>query len=314
MGSDVYTLTCAGAGGNANASATLTVNAPPAVVTNSNGRIGGGGAFDLASLLGLLSLTWLARGVRWRPDALRLTPVLAVAMVGALLMGPFQARAADEFAFDFTHSYIGLRTGESIYQPSVNSILHSVGPDAGDISSLSINKNQFGGVVYAGVPIWHSLSLEIGYAQIGQFPFSMTTVTGGGVVPDSRAKAYAPHVQVHATATAANVDTIAQEVVDAAPPAGHGVTLGFALPIGITSRISVEPHVAALVYQSKQTLGTPDTTVRDDRRGAGFDVGGSVTARLLGSLYLGAGVDCFHETRACDTVLLEGVIEYRFGR
>ena len=321
-GSYVYTLTCTGDGGSAKASATVTVSAPATVVTTSSGRIGGGGAIDLVSLLGLLSATWLVKAARRRPGtssagASRFMPLLVLALPVILVIISFPARAADGVGIDFGQSYIGLRAGESIYQPTVRSILNSVGPDAADISSLGISKHQFGGVVYAGVPIWRSLSLEIGYAQLGQFPLSMTTITTtvAGSVPDSRAKTAAQLGQVRALAgTAASVDAIAKEVVDAAPPAGHGATVGLALPIDITSRLSFTPRVAVLAYKSNQTLRTPDGTVRDDFWGTGFDVGGTVTARLFDSLYVGAGVDCFHQTRSCNTVLLNGVIEYRFGR
>jgi hypothetical protein len=110
-----------------------------------------------------------------------------------------------------------------------------------------------------------------------------------------------------------DIDALAQAVVNAAPAAGHGVTLGFAMPIDVTSWLNIEPRFAALAYQSKQTLSTSDATLRHDSEGAGFDAGLAFSVRAGGPIYLGAGVDCFHEDRGCNTLLVSAQIEYRFG-
>ncbi|HUA25577.1 MAG TPA: hypothetical protein VMA54_15730, partial [Steroidobacteraceae bacterium] len=56
-----FSLSCTGGGGTASASATVTVTAP-----SSGGKSGGGGSFDIASILALLSLlalrVWRDRG------------------------------------------------------------------------------------------------------------------------------------------------------------------------------------------------------------------------------------------------------------
>ena len=324
-GSVVYTLACTGTGGSATASATLTVNTPQLVSTGSTGRIGGGGAIDVTTLFGLLSLTYLTHRSRQMRKSMatgKRTIIGASSVLAMALILASPGRAADDVSFDWLHGYVGIRAGESIYKPSVGSILNSVGPDADEIGSLTINSHQFGGVIYAGLPVWKQVSLEIGYAQIGQFPLSMTTVTAGGGqlsrIGAGAKVAATPRLALNAAtvsaAASSEVDRIAQEVVDAAPPAGHGVTLGFALPIDVTSRFSIEPRFAALFYQSKQSLTTSDATLRNDSKGVGFLAGAAASARVFGPVYVGAGVDCFHQNRACNVLLLSGHIEYRFGR
>jgi hypothetical protein len=297
-GTELFTLTCTGAGGSANASATLTANALPVVSSTSSGKIGGGGAFDIVSLAGLLLLAaWVRRPQRpirviKKFDSLSRAAIRSFVIgVGgcALLAAALPGHAADDFGFDWQRSYVGLRAGESIYQPTSNTLRGAGGPYAGEIQSLAVSAHQFGGVIYAGVPVWKNLSLEIGYAQIGQFPLSLT-------------------------ALGTHVDALAQSVVDGAPAAGHGMTFGFALPVDITSRLSVEPRFAALAYQSKQSITTSDATLRHDSTGVGFDAGVVFSLRVAGPIYLGAGVDCFHEDHACNALLVSGQVEYRFGR
>jgi hypothetical protein len=320
-GEEIFTLSCTGAGGSVNASATLAATALTVVGGSATGRIGGGGALDLASLAGLVMLAGLAR----RPKRVvvlsdnaesaprRSTRGFVTSAVGcALLIAAIPARAADEFGFDWQHGYVGVRAGESIYQPTTSYLVNSLGANADEIQSLSIDSHQFGGVVYAGVPLWRTLSLEIGYAQIGQFPLSMTTASSGGGSLDSL-KARARSAATMRALAGSDIDSLAQSVVNAAPAAGHGVTVGFAMPIDVTSWLSVEPRFAALAYQSKQSLSTSDATLRHDSTGAGFDAGLAFSVRAGGPIYLGAGIDCFHEDRGCNTLLVSGQIEYRFG-
>jgi hypothetical protein len=297
-GSEVFTLTCTGAGGSANASATLTASPLTVVSGTASGKIGGGGAFDIASLAALLLLAaWVRRPRRLlaltgssdsqRRSARRLCMIGAG--VCALATAPVPVHAADDFGIDWQRSYVGLRAGESIYQPTGNYLLRASGADAGEIRSVDLGSHQFGGVIYAGVPIWKNLNLEIGYAQIGQFPLSMK-------------------------ASGAHLDALAQTLVNAAPAAGHGITLGLALPVDITSRLSVEPRFAALAYQSKQSITTSDATLRHDSTGLGFDAGVAFSLRVSGPIYLGFGIDCFHEDHDCNALLVSGQLEYRFGR
>jgi hypothetical protein len=319
-GEEIFTLTCTGAGGSANASAPLVAAALTVVGGSASGRIGGGGALDLASLAGLVMLAGLSR----RPkrvvalsDNAETAPrrstrwLVFSALCCALLVAAIPSRAADTLGFDWQQGYVGVRAGESIYQPTTNYLLNSLGANAGEIQSLSIDSHQFGGVVYAGVPVWRSVSLEIGYAQIGQFPLSMTSASSGGSLANAKSGAR-PGATVRAMA-GGDIDALAQAVVNAAPAAGHGVTLGFAMPIDVTSWLNIEPRFAALAYQSKQTLSTLDATLRHDSEGAGFDAGLAFSVRAGGPIYLGAGVDCFHEDRGCNTLLVSAQIEYRFG-
>lgn len=320
-GEEIFTLTCSGAGGSANASAALTATALTVIGGSASGRIGGGGALDLASLAGLVMLAGLARRPK-RVLALsddsesaprRSTRWFVISAVGcAFLVAAIPGHAADEFGFDWQHGYVGVRAGESIYQPTTSYLVNSLGANADEIQTLSIDSHQFGGVVYAGVPIWRTLSLEVGYAQIGQFPLSMTTVSSGGGGLDSVKSVARSRATVRALA-GGDIDGLAQAVVNAAPAAGHGVTLGFAMPVDVTSWLNIEPRVAALGYQSKQTLSTSDATLRHDSTGAGFDAGLAFSVRAGGPIYLGAGVDCFHEDRGCNTLLVSAQIEYRFG-
>ena len=334
-GSQNFTLTCTGAGGSANATTTLTANAVPVVgTTTASGKVGGGGAFDVATLAGLMLLSYLSWQIRGAKSFVRRELVVksarrvqklaiaATAMIACAVLLASPGHAADDFGFDWQHAYLGARAGQSIYKPSASSIENSIGDDADAISALTINSHQFGGVLYAGVPIWKSLSLELGYAQLGQFPLSMTTQTTSsvdlsGIASTSKSGAAKRPLLIH-TATAqdlgaGDIDGLAQEVVNAAPPAGHGITLGFAMPLEVLPRVSVEPRFAALFYQSKQSLMTSDATLRNDNKGVGFDAGLALSVRVIGPVYFGAGVDCFHQDRSCNVLLLSGQLEYRFG-
>jgi hypothetical protein len=237
-GEEIFTLTCTGAGGSVNASATLAATALTVVGGSATGRIGGGGSLDLASLAGLLMLAGLAR----RPKRVgtlneqaesaprRSTRWLVIAAFGcALVIAALPSRAADEVGFDWQHAYVGTRAGESIYQPTSSYLVNSLGANADKIQSLSVDYHQFGGVVYAGVPLWRTLSLEIGYAQIGQFPLSMTTASSGGGSLDSLKASTRSAATIRALA-GSDIDSLTQSVVNAAPAAGHGVTVGFAMP------------------------------------------------------------------------------------
>jgi hypothetical protein len=332
-GSQNFTLTCTGAGGSANATTTLTANPLPVVGgTTASGKVGGGGAFDIATLAGLLMLSLLSWQMRGTNSVVRreviakltkATQKLTIATIAMIVCGVLLASPghADDFGFDWQHAYVGARAGQSIYKGSATSIENSIGDDADAITSLTINSHQFGGVLYAGVPIWKSLSLELGYAQLGQFPMSMTTQTSSpgnvdGVVSNSRSGALKTVSFTRATKAQgffADTDTVAQEVVNAAPPAGHGITLGFAMPLEVLPRLSVEPRFAALFYQSKQSLTTSDATLRNDNKGVGFDAGVALSVRVIGPVYLGAAVDCFHQDRSCNVLLVSGQLEYRFG-
>jgi hypothetical protein len=319
-GEEIFTLTCTGAGGSVDASATLTAAALTVVGGSASGKIGGGGALDLASLAGLVMLAGLARRpkrvVPLRDDA-ESAPrrsarwFVISAFACALLVAALPGRAADEFGLDWQHGYVGVRAGESIYQPTTSYLVNSLGANADEIQSLIIDSHQFGGVVYAGVPVWRALSLEIGYAQIGQFPMSMAAASSGGSLESMKSVARSG-ATVRALA-GGDIDGLAQAVVNAAPAAGHGVTLGFAMPVDVTSWLKIETRFAALAYQSKQTLSTSDATLRHDSTGAGFDAGLAFSVRAGGPIYLGAGIDCFHEDRGCNTLLVSAQIEYRFG-
>jgi hypothetical protein len=119
---------------------------------------GGGGALDIASLAGLVMLTCLLRRSQ-RAVMITRTPDVSprrsirrfviVAIGCALAIAALPGHAADEFAFDWQHGYVGLRAGESLYQPTASSIVNTIGGGTGEIQSLNINSHQFGGMAFS---------------------------------------------------------------------------------------------------------------------------------------------------------------------
>jgi hypothetical protein len=293
-GSYTYTLTCTGAGGTVTSSATLVVSVaavtpPPATPPTDtlSGRAGGGGMVSWESLLGLAFLVCLLRRQTRHAGQAQRAAMLIIASV-SMLATTAPVRALDS-GTDAVVAYVGVRAGQSNYQFSASDLANALGTSANGIDATSISAHQLGGAIYGGVPIFHKLMLEASYTQLGQFPLSIKTSN-------------------------TDVAALAQRVANALAPAGHGVTLGFALPLELVYNVDIVPRLSALAYQSKQSVSTAVATYRDDVRGVGVDAGLSLTARVAGPLNVGIGVDCLHLTQACNALLYTGQIEYRFGQ
>ena len=139
------------------------------------------------------------------------------------------------------------------------------------------------------MPFYRSLSLELGFADLGTYPVSIST-------------------------TSSNIPQLAQTIVHSLPPAGRGLTLNLALPLNITRWLAIEPRFGLLAYQSKQEVFTPGATISDDRSGVGFDAGLALLIVPATHFSFGAGVDCFDAGGRCNVLLYSAVIEYHFGR
>lgn len=274
-------------GGVSGAFNITTKPAPPPTVTVAavSGHVGGGGALGLGSMAALLILVLATRLCSPRAIA---RPV--VIMLGVLVLSSgFSSPASAEESGNSAGPYIGIRAGVSDYQFSPNDLESRLGTAGGELDSTAISNRQFGGMLYGGVPLYKSLMLELGYAQLGQFPLSTKTIS-------------------------ADAGPLAQRILGQLAPAGHGVTAGFALPLQFGSVVGIEPRLSALYYQSKQVVSLATEVYRNDLRGVGVDAGLSTTFRVTAPLYVGVGVDCFHMTQACNVMTYTAQVEFRFGQ
>ncbi len=277
LGNSSYTLTCSGAGGTSGPStAVLTVN--PVVSVTITGKAGGG-SLGLGSILGLALL--LAARLRRL-----LSPKLIAA--SALLLASLHA-AAQQVQLDWDHAFVGVRAGDADYTESAGRLDADL-LSAGELGTRTeVSQRKFGGVLYAGVPFYQSLSLEVGFADLGTFPVRITT-------------------------TSPNIPQLAQTTANKLSSAGRGFTAGLAAPIDLGSWFAIEPRLGLLAYQSTQKVYTSDGTFSQDRKGLGADAGIAALLRPTQWLSLGAGVDCFEIGGRCSVMLYSVELEYRFGR
>ncbi len=218
-----------GAGGTSGPStAVLTVN--PVVSVTISGQAGGG-SLSLGSILGLALLL-----------AVRLRRLLRPKQVAAsaLLLVSLQA-SAQQVQLDWDQAYVGLRAGNADYTDSAGRLdadLLSAGEPG---TRTEVSQRKFGGVLYAGVPLYQSLSLEVGFADLGTHPVQITT-------------------------TSTNIPQLAQTTVNKLWSAGRGFTAGLAAPVDLGSWLAIEPRLGLLAYQSTQKVYAPDGTFSQDRK------------------------------------------------
>ncbi len=271
-GSVVYTLSCSGPGGTVVSAATVTVS-PAATTTELTGKAGGGFGFGSLFGLGLFALL-RQRYVRRR--------------LGYLLMLFCVPAFAQELDFDIGKTYLGVRGGIATY--GVDSSTVNSGLSASDAATVnSIDHRKGAGVLYAGVPFYHGLSLELGYADLGIYHVSLST-------------------------SSANVAQVAADAVGQLKPAGRGITLGLGGPFDLGRWFAVEPHLGALIYQSKQEVFTPDGTYSKGDYGVGLDAGVALLVHPFRPVYAGAGFECFDTGGGCNVRLASLQLEYHFGR
>jgi hypothetical protein len=271
-GSSSYTLTCTGAGGSASASAVLQVQART-VATALSGKAGGGG-LGLNTVLGLLLLVTVRVRRFLKPQGLALV---------AMVIGCGQASAQEN-----PTAYVGIRAGFADYTENsqrLDAALDSAGESS---TSTSVTQHRAGGIVYAGMPFYQMLSVEIGFADLGTYPVGIRTQS-------------------------TNIPSLAQTITRKLPPAGRGLTLDLAAPLNIASWLAVAPRFGLFAYQSKQEVFTPTGTVADDRKGAGLDAGLALLLFPHSRFSVGAGVDCFAGSGRCNVLLYSAVLEYHFG-
>jgi hypothetical protein len=184
--------------------------------------------------------------------------------------------------------YVGIRAGVGDYQESSQRLDAALQASGESTTSTSVTQHRFSGVLYAGVPVYGPLSVELGFADLGIYPVGIST-------------------------TSTNIAQLAETIARKLPPAGRGVTLGLAAPLDVSSWLAVEPRVGLLAFQSKQEVFTPGGTVSDDRKGAGLDAGLGLLLFPHGRWSAGAGLDCFAASGRCNVLLYSAVLEYRFG-
>jgi len=289
-GASTYTLTCTGAGGTVHATSVVNVaaSAEVATVTILSGKAGGGG-MDLWSLLSLgLLAAYRMRRLR-RPALLGTLAVLAAVALLAAAAPVSAQQASPDAQFRWDQTYVGIRAGSGTYWESSRQLDADLVADGQTGTTTSIDQHRTSGVVYAGVPFYKLLSLELGVADLGMYPVGIST-------------------------TSANIAQLAQTVVRKLSPAGRALTLNLAAPLDINGWLAFEPRVGLMGYQSTQEVYTPVGTYSHDREGAGIDAGFAVLLRPTRSMYIGAGLDCFDIDGRCTVLLYSAEIEYHFGR
>jgi hypothetical protein len=272
-GAAIYTLSCSGAGGTVVAAATVMVTSPVVSATLS-GKAGGGG-FGSGSLFGLGVLALLRRR-RLRRGA------------GLLLMLVCVPVFAQELKLDFGSAYAGMRGGSSTYSVT-NDQLNTATAGAGGDTSTSVEHHKGVGVLYAGVPVYDGLALEVGYADLGIY-----------------------HVKIDTSSP--DIAQVARDVAGRLTPAGRGLTLGVGGPFDLGRWFAIEPHLGALIYQSRQEIFTPDGTYTHGNVGVGLDAGVALLAHPFRPVYAGGGFECFDTSRGCNVSMSFLQVEYHFGR
>ncbi len=284
-----YALSCSGGGGSVTAMSVVTVSAPvvpaPPAPASFAGKAGGGGAVGPADLLALALL-----GALRRRRALRRV-LLGVLSAAGLVLGATPAAAQDassalEFRWD--QGYAGIRLGTGSYTETsgqLNDYLAGIG-DGG--TTTSVDQHRTAGVIYAGVPFYQTLSLELGVADLGTYPVSVAT-------------------------TSATIPQLAQSIVHRLPPAGKALTLGLAASPDLGQWLTLEPRVGLMAFSSKQQVDPPTGTVSTTLRGIGIDGGLALLVRATRHVRVGAGVDCFAFGGRCNVLLYSVELEYHFG-
>jgi hypothetical protein len=276
-----YTLDCTGAGGLASASASLTVAAASPRVLS--GRAGGGGGMGLLDLL-WLCVPLLIRALARRPALGRLAARAAV-VAAAMLIVPAQA---DEATFDLGHLYVGARGGSGTYQRTDSEVDASLTAAGQAGTTVAIDRHRFVGSIYAGVPLYRSLALEVGFVDLGRYPISVRA-NGGS---DSQ---------------------VANAVLGALRPAGRGGVLGLAASLPLGRWLELEPRASVLWSRSRQEVYTPSGTFARSVSNTGIAAGIALLARPSASLRVGGGMECFGVGLRCDVIAYTGQFEYHFG-
>jgi Beta-propeller repeat len=292
-GTPSYTLSCSGAAATTAMSAVSeTVTVPQTTVTATSTALSGkagGGAIEPWSLIGLAVLAaWrLRQAFRFRVAALCVIALFAM-LAAARPVSAQEATSSLQFNWDQT--YVGIRAGRSTYWESSGQLDADLARYGETGTSTSIDQHRTIGVVYAAVPFYKALSLELGLADLGEYPVGIST-------------------------TSSNIPQLAQTIIRNLSSAGRALTLNLAAPLNITSWFAVEPRIGALGFQSRQEVYTPLGTFSHDREGGGIDAGLALLLRPMPKFYVGAAVDCFDTGGGrCDVLMYSAEIEYHFGR
>jgi opacity protein-like surface antigen len=217
---------------------------------------------------------------------------IAVLAIIAMLVVSAPASAQEASApvqFNWDQTYVGIRVGGGTYWESSRQLDADLAANGETGTTTSIDQHRTSGVVYAGVPFYRALSLELGFADLGTYPVGIST-------------------------TSTNIPQLAQTIVRNLSPAGRALTLNLAAPLDINPWFALEPRIGVFGYRSKQEVFTPIGTFSHDREGAGIDAGVALLLRPTRSTYIGAGIDCFETDGRCNVLLYSAEIEYHFGR
>jgi hypothetical protein len=224
-----------------------------------------------------------------RPTGLGTLAVLAAVAILVATVPASAQNASSSVQFNWDQTYVGLRVGGSTYWESSRQLDADLVAEGQTGTSTSVNQHRTDGVVYAGVPFYRALSLELGFADLGVYHVGIST-------------------------TSSNIPQLAQTVVRNLSPAGRALTLNLAAPLDIDPWFAVEPRVGVFGYQSKQEVYTPVGTFSQNRDGAGIDAGLALLLRPTPRIDAGVALDCFETFGRCGVLLYSAEIEYHFGR
>lgn len=265
------------------ATAVYTIQIPTTTTTNLSGHAGGGGAFGGLEIAGLLALGLLRLARRRGGAGASLRRALLVLPI--LAAGP--ASAAD-FGFKFQDTYVGARLGGAEYRTTGQDLNDAFAAAELSETTATVDHHQTAGGVYAGVPFYGPLAIEVGFVDLGRYPVAIQTQSN-------------------------QVDAVISTALHALRPAGYGATAGLAANLELGRWFSIQPRVALLVSQSTQEINSPSGTVSDKRHDSGLAAGLSLLVRPTRSLSVGGAIDCYGAGTRCDVRIYSVDVRYQFG-
>lgn len=251
------------------------------VVVDGEATAGGGSTSPL-----LLALLGLCAGFARSGRALRrgLLAVLTLLPLASTVQAQGDADSTDAPSNRWS---IGVRGGLATYLNSPRQIDNTLDPTLHDLT-LSVDDEQVGGVLYAGLWLRPWLSTEVGYVELGEYDIELN-----GVSSDPQG--------------------LAQDMAADLRPAGRGGMLGLAGHFPVWSRWEVIPRLSAVYYESTQTVRVNGIEAEVDDDGVGIALGVTMAADLGSGWSLGAGVEGFwlDGESSANASLVSVQLEYR---
>jgi hypothetical protein len=261
---------------------TVATGAQP-VLQNAVVTAGGGGAFDIATLLtlGLVAL------LGWRAPRRRIL-IVPVTVVALCVLFGTPVRAADGGGW-LDNVYGGIRVGGSSSSMTAGTLSAGLQADGYQVSAADAERASFSGTLYVGYELPRSFSVELAWSYLGR-----TRAALEGVVPPD----------------------LSQLLADAAHivrGAGDIVSVEGRYRWELAPRIALDIRGGPYVWITKTDvwIGGVDELSRTDD-GLGYTVGLGPRFALGTHLGLGVSADYFGSTSENHFVRVSGTIEYQF--